>query len=146
MDTQITNVIRLTRDIAAPVEDVFDAWINPEKLKEWFRPGTINDVTVHADARVGGKYRIVMHDGDNGNEYPHEGEYLEIKANEKLVFTWKSHATMGEISTVTVTFEKIETGTRLTLTHEELPDAESIEKHTGGWTGCLSKLEEWAGA
>ncbi len=44
---------------------------------------------MHIDARVGGQYAYTMIAPD-GAEYPTAGEYLEVAAPERLVFTWGS--------------------------------------------------------
>ena len=43
-------------------------------------------------------------------------------------------------STVTVDFEDLGQTTRLTLTHQGLPDQEDVTDHTHGWTSLLEKF------
>jgi uncharacterized protein YndB with AHSA1/START domain len=59
-----------------------------------------------------------------------------------LIFTWISPGTQGEVSEVTVSLFGILSRTRLDLTHEGLPTAESIENHTNGWGRILEKLAD----
>src|SRR6266508_3120434 len=49
-----------------------------------------------------------------------------------------STATNWEETIVTVTFEPIEDGTRLTLVHVGLPDATAAGRHEGGWQNILA--------
>jgi uncharacterized protein YndB with AHSA1/START domain len=69
-DTANRLVIR--RLIRAPREDVFAAWTDPSSIAQWMCPGGIKTAEAQLDARVGGKFRIVMKDGQK--EYDHTGE------------------------------------------------------------------------
>jgi uncharacterized protein YndB with AHSA1/START domain len=134
--------------IPAKRSDVFDAWTRPEIMEQWFFPGPWSAVS-KTDLRVGGRWSNEMIDRDggfhNGKEhapgarYLHEGEYLEIKRPERLVFTWNSPF----VTNTRVTIELRDHGndTELTLTHELLPDEEQRKSHTDGWAGCLNNLE-----
>jgi uncharacterized protein YndB with AHSA1/START domain len=126
------------RVIAASAEDLFDAWLDPEALAEWMRPGSIQRSTARTDPRVGGSYEVIMH-GDSG-EIPHRGVYQVIDRPHKLVFTWISPFA-GDLSLVTVDFRRVEQRTEVIVTHEQLPD-EARASHTRGWTSGLEHLDE----
>ena len=85
---------------AAPPK-VFSAWTDPEKLKRWFGPGQAETVLVESDARVGGRFRIVMRAPD-GEEHDVSGVYREVVPDQKLVFTWAWRTTPERESLVTV--------------------------------------------
>ena len=73
---------------AAPA-DVFAAWGDPESLRVWMCPAEgIEHASAEVDFRVGGAFTIVMH--GEGQDYRQTGEYLEIDAPRRLVFTWIS--------------------------------------------------------
>jgi uncharacterized protein YndB with AHSA1/START domain len=59
--TAIVDKLVVRRTIAASPKDLFDAWLDPGALMVWMKPAqaTKSDVTV--DARVGGRFEIVMH-------------------------------------------------------------------------------------
>ncbi len=135
--------LTLKRRFKAPPAKVFAAWTDPEKIKRWMGPGEIKAVVTETDARVGGRYRIVMR-ASNGEEHDVGGVYREVVANEKLVFTWAWKVTPPDQpheSLVTVLFKSDDGGTLLTLTHERLFDEESRQGHEKGWIGALDKLE-----
>ncbi|HEY3812666.1 MAG TPA: SRPBCC domain-containing protein [Caulobacteraceae bacterium] len=101
--------ILLVRVFDAPRELVFRAWTDPKMLGQWWGPRGFSNPVCEADARVGGKWRIVMR-GPDGNDYPHGGEYLEVVPPEKLVMT---NALEGDIhpfgeSVWTVTFDEVD--------------------------------------
>jgi uncharacterized protein YndB with AHSA1/START domain len=126
------------RTIAASAEDLFDAWLDPEALAVWMRPGGIKKTTAKVDARVGGRYEIVM----QGDEtYPHTGEYRLIDRPRQLVFTWISNGTEQHESLVTVDFLRAGKHTEVVVTHEQLPQAQRTS-HTNGWASALEHLDE----
>jgi len=136
---EATFRVVLERILPAPPADVFRAWTEPERLRVFMCPGTTISATVEADARVGGRFRIVMHDGDG--DYEHTGEYRVVDPPHRLVFTWHSPITGPRGSLVTITFSPHAKGTRLVLTHEQLPSDDVAGKHQRGWTSILEKLE-----
>ena len=123
------------RTIAASAEDLFDAWLDPEALVEWMRPGTIRRTEARTDPRVGGQYEILMH-ADSG-VIPHRGEYRVIDRPKRLVFTWNSK--FADNTLVTVDFLARDQRTEVVITHERLPEAE-FASHDRGWTSALEKL------
>ena len=119
------------RTIAAPAEDIFDAWLDPEALATWMRPGTIKSTVAKVEPRVGGRYEINMQ-GEAG-AIPHSGTYRVIDRPKRLVFTWQSpHTGPGE-TLVTVDFVRVGPGTEVVVTHERLPES-ARDAHRRGWT------------
>jgi uncharacterized protein YndB with AHSA1/START domain len=126
------------RTIAADAETLFDAWLDPEALATWMRPGTITKTVAVVDARVGGRYEIVMH-LESGGTVPHTGTYHVIDRPRQLIFTWLSPHTDERETLVTVDFLVRGNRTEVVVTHEQLPDHEKAG-HTKGWTGALEHL------
>lgn len=132
--------LRITRTYAAPPQKVFDAWITPEALKRWFAPSDeFQTPEVEVDARVGGRYRIVMRAPD-GEMHRVGGIYREFAPPGKLVFTWAWESTPERESLVTVEFKASGSGTELVLIHEHFADVAARDHHEQGWTGCLGRL------
>ena len=127
-------VLRVVRRLPASPEEVFDAWLDADSLREWMCPGTIQVSVVEVDPRVGGRFRIVM------GSTEHTGEYRELRRPDRLAFTWISEHTLDRETLVTVELRAIGRETELTLTHEQLPDDEARLKHERGWTGIVEKL------
>ena len=127
------------RFIPVPRERVFAAWLDPASLAQWMRPGGATDATAEVDAKVGGKFRIVMIEGSK--RYEHTGEYLLIEPPARLRFTWISEATDHRPTEVTVEFLERSGGTELVLTHRRLPSSQ-LESHRQGWSDILRLLEK----
>jgi uncharacterized protein YndB with AHSA1/START domain len=131
------------RNIAASAEDLFDAWLDPEALAIWMRPGAaIQKTQATVEPRVGGRFEINMH-ADAG-VIPHSGVYRIIDRPRRLVFTWVSPHTGDRDSLVTVDFLPRGKQTEVVVTHEQLPEAKR-DAHNGGWTRALEKLDAFRG-
>lgn len=144
MSTELAaNALRVSRAIHAPRETVFNAWLDPDQICQWFKPDPSMVTTVHAhDARVGGAYRIVIHNPKEEKDHICTGEFQEITPPSRLVMTWRWERwrTDQDDSRVTIDFNERDGVTTVTVTHTGLPDASEAEDHTKGWTGCLESL------
>lgn len=130
------------RRLNAAPEKIYAAWTDPAKLVNWFGPEEIETLSAQADARVGGRFRIIMRDA-SGEEHDVSGIYREVVPNEKLVFTWAWRSTPERESLVTVSIKPDGAGSLLTLTHEQFFDEAARDRHEHGWLGCLNKLERY---
>jgi uncharacterized protein YndB with AHSA1/START domain len=74
------------RIVDVPRELVWNAWTTPEILKQWFTPAPWTTVECEIDLRPGGIFRTVMRSPE-GQTFPNVGCYLEVIANERLVWT-----------------------------------------------------------
>lgn len=135
-----TAALKLTRRYPHPPEKIFRAWTDPQALKRWFLPTPENQIVLaEADARVGGRYRIVVRNPD-GVEHDVSGVYREVVAPARLVFTWAWRDTPERESLVTIELNRQGAETELVLTHEHLFDNEVRARHVQGWNGCLDHL------
>jgi uncharacterized protein YndB with AHSA1/START domain len=134
--------LTLKRRLNASPERVYAAWTDPEKLKRWFGPEEIETLRADADARVGGRFRIVMR-GTDGEEHDVSGVYREVVPNEKIVFTWAWRSTPERESLVTVVIKPEGAGSLLTLVHDQFFDEAARDRHEHSWIGCLDKLERY---
>jgi uncharacterized protein YndB with AHSA1/START domain len=132
----------IKRMLNAPQERAFRAWTSPEHIKQWMRPDPGMVVPLASmDLRVGGKFRIQMKKPD-GEYFTAVGEFREVKAPERLVYTWDwekdgSGAEFGEVegktSLITVEFLKRGEQTEFVLTHSRFASVESRDNHAEGW-------------
>jgi uncharacterized protein YndB with AHSA1/START domain len=132
----------LKRMLNAPPDLAFQAWTSAEHIQQWMRPepGMVVPLA-NMDLRVGGKFRIQMKMPD-GEFFTAVGVFKEVKAPERLVYTWDwekdgSGAEFGEVegktSLITVEFLKRDKGTELVLTHSRLATVETRDSHARGW-------------
>jgi uncharacterized protein YndB with AHSA1/START domain len=146
------TVVRLQRNISAPPERVYRAWLEPELLQRWLAPGAMQVVRADVDERVGGHYRIWQENvgGDVGG---FECELLELVPPERIVWRWGfigPARTDGPVfdSRLTVTLREAPgASTELTLVHEHLDALRDAmpavaDRVESGWAAVLNKLTE----
>lgn len=137
------------RMLNAPAERVFRAWTSAEEIQQWMRPEPGMVIPrASVDLRVGGKYRIQMQKPD-GEFYTAVGEFREVKAPERLVYTWDwekdgSGAEFGEVegkpTLITVEFLQRGERTEFVLTHTRFASVESRDNHAHGWSNVAESL------
>jgi uncharacterized protein YndB with AHSA1/START domain len=128
--------ISVNRMIPAPPEDVFDVWMDPESPGgPWF--GAERTIL---NAFVDGLfYQAVQHEGRSWHHY---GRFIEINRPRAIQHTWVSEATKGLESIVSLTFERDDAGTKVSLRQTGIPDDELGRRHKDGWDWVLSKLAD----
>jgi len=130
--------LSVTKKIEAPIEKVFDAWLDPGILSKFMLPKSgMPCPVVKLDPSVGGRFQIDMDVGEK--IIPHTGEYLEINRPNRLVFSWESPFSAPD-SQVTIDFKSVEdSNTEVTLKHIRFLNEESRDNHHGGWTNILEQ-------
>ena len=133
--------VNIKKTINAPIEKVFDAWLDPTLLTQFILPmAGMPQPEIENDPREGGRFTIVMHVGDD--RVPHSGSYLSVDRPNRLVFSWESPYSTDD-STVTLDFSVIDADTtRVELTHVKFLHEEARSDHEGGWGNILDKLVE----
>ncbi len=135
------------RTIDAPREAVFKAWTDPAQLKRWWGPKSFTNPVCEVDPRPEGAILIHMR-GPDGTVYPMKGEYKEVAAPERLVFTSSALDEKGAplFETLdTVTFA--ENGGRTSLTvqvgvsKQTAAAAQYLKGMKEGWNQSLDRLE-----
>lgn len=76
----------LTRLINAPRHPLFRCWTEPALITQWFTPPPWKTIAAEIDLRPGGASLITMQ-GPDGSLMPNAGQYLEVVADRRLVFT-----------------------------------------------------------
>ena len=128
-----TVEIKVERTISAPPSEVFDAWLDPKI------PGTPwhGNEKLIVNPKVDGLWYWLSLGGIS-----HYGRFMEIDRPGRIQHSWMSRYTLGEESTVTVTFQKKREGTLLTLLHSGLPNDDMAKAHDKGWNSILEKFSD----
>ncbi len=82
--------IRITKKINAPRDLVFNAWMEPEKIGQWWGPTGFTTTTFEMDFRPGGIWKFIMH-GPDGTDYNNRIVYTEIKRPELIKYDHYGH-------------------------------------------------------
>jgi uncharacterized protein YndB with AHSA1/START domain len=137
--------VEVTMHIPAAPEDLFPYFTDPARYVQW----------MGSQARLepvpGGIYRIRMPDG-----FEAAGRFLQVNQPHQVIFTWgfadddAAQRTKGEPASgsdmpagstrVTVTLDREDGGSRLTLRHENLPSPELRQAHQVAWNTYLPRL------
>jgi len=137
----------ITRDFDAPRELVFRAWTDPRHLAQWWGPRGFTNPVCEWDARPGNAIHVVMR-APNGTDYGMGGEFREIVAPERLVFT---SGALDEKKRMifeflhTVTFAERKGTTTLTIRSRVLNASADANRYIGGFeAGMTQSLERLA--
>lgn len=135
-----TATVRVQRIMPAGPDAVFDAWLDPEALRDWMCPRPVYCVAVSVDPRIGGALRLDL--DDSGAAVLISGQFLEIDRPRRLRFTWTSSdwEDPTRVSIVAVSFEPLgDDETLMSVEHSLLPANES-ESYDSGWLQTVEQL------
>jgi uncharacterized protein (TIGR03086 family) len=126
-----------TKTALLPVtpDEAFALITEPERLRRW------QTVSAVVDLRAGGEYRWTVTPG-----HVAAGTYREVDPGRRIVFGWGWEGDddlKPDASTVTVTVEPADGGSRVTLVHEGLTEQQSA-MHAEGWNHYFERLERLA--
>ncbi|WP_150463258.1 SRPBCC family protein [Nesterenkonia ebinurensis] len=93
------------RTYTAPIADVWQAWTQPELLRQWWGPEKTTIPECEVDLRVGGRLRIVMEAGAEmgryaGTRWPLEGTFTHVDEPHRLVYEARSWTEGEEAATI----------------------------------------------
>lgn len=141
--------VTLARTIAASPSAIWDAWMDPERLKRWWAPEPFETVDCLIEPRVGGLFTTVMR-GPEGEEITRRGVFLELVENERIIFTdalVDGFRPSGEVASFTgvFTMEAADGGTRV-VARALHASAEARARHEengflSAWNRCFDQLE-----
>lgn len=135
MEKESKTKVTVEAIINAPVAKVWEAWNNPEDVKQWNMatpdwhcPSAANDL------RVGGKFVYTMAARDGSMSFDFEGVYSAIGDQERIEYA------MADGREVVVEFKKLENATQVV----EVFDAENmnpVDLQRQGWQSILNNFK-----
>lgn len=105
-----SRTVTNSRIIEAPIEDVFDAYANSEKIVRWWGPLGFTLINESIDLREGGHWRFVFKSPD-GQEFKNHQVFEKIEKPNLFVVNHVS----GPNYRGTVTFDDLGNKTRVTM-------------------------------
>ncbi|WP_316745731.1 SRPBCC domain-containing protein [Pedobacter gandavensis] len=144
----------LTHLFNAPVEMVFQAWTDPQQLTQWYAPDGCSIIYKALNLTENGSFHSCIQDPVHGDCWV-KGQYLEVKAPEKLVFSMTLSNEAGDTLAATeagkpgdwpleilttVLFTAVGQQTKLSI-HQTVPEASAKENGAyQSWIKMLDKL------
>jgi uncharacterized protein YndB with AHSA1/START domain len=142
---------RASRVIAAPLERVYAALVDPDALIAWLPPEGMSGRFERFDARPGGSYRMVLTYADasgapgkaTADSDIVEGRFLDVVPGARVVqavdFVSDDPAYAG---TMTMTWEvtAVDAGARVGIRADDVPDGISAQDHAAGLASSLANL------
>lgn len=136
-----------TTTINAPLEKVFDAYVNKDLFPKWFSGGF--KMKVHSfEAKSGGHWHI-SNFADDGTEYEFVASFHEIAKNERVIWTFEylGLPERGHVALEKMTFHRVDEKTTEIYT---VSTYQSIEERNAmvesgmedGWRLSIETLEK----
>ena len=113
------KVVRLRRTYQAPIDDVWDALSNPERITRWFLP-------ISGDIRLGGRYQF---EGNAG------GEIRTCEPPNRLLVTWEMGDPSAAPSEVEIRLTRAGDSTSVELAHTAIVPDEFWDEYGPGAVG-----------
>ncbi len=135
-----TIAVSVGKAFNASAEQVFDAWLDPAMVPQWFAPGLGDMTRIDIDRRLGGVFNLDQRRGDS--IVHHWGVYLELDRPNRLVFTWCVDDAEDE-DIVSIDISPTETGCEVTIRHQiDAAHADYADATRQGWSHMLEGLEQ----
>jgi uncharacterized protein YndB with AHSA1/START domain len=140
----LADGITIVRVFDAPRERVWTEWTEPEAFADWFggAEAEIPLSTVSMDVRPGGSWRATMYADPGRREIRWIGEYLEVVAPERLVFTVTDRPEDDARELITVVFSDLGDGrTEMHFRQTGHMSAEQYERTGQGWSKFFDRID-----
>lgn len=120
------NELYITRIYNAKVEQVWNAWVDPKQVAQWWGPRGFTLTSKRKDVRTGGDWLYTMH-GPDGVDYPNHTQFLEVDQYKRLVYDHGGFEDKPPLFRVTVLLTELKGKTKMEMTMS-LPTAEAAEE------------------
>lgn len=140
MENKEKTIITVSAIVSAPVETVWNKWVNPTDIVQWNNAADgWHTPTAENDLRVGGKFLYRMESKDGSMGFDFDGIYETVKTNELIEYT------IGDGRKVKIDFASIGNETKIVETFEA-ENIHSIELQRGGWQAILDNFKKYIAA
>jgi uncharacterized protein YndB with AHSA1/START domain len=137
--------VRITRVFDAPRDRLWSEWTEPASFADWFggRECEIPLSSVSMDVRTAGVWRLTMYAGPDRRRIDWTGEYREVRAPDRLVFTITDQPGGDAFELVTVELVELGDGrTEMRFEQRGSMSPEEYERATDGWGTFFARLAE----
>ncbi|ACB35971.1 Activator of Hsp90 ATPase 1 family protein [Leptothrix cholodnii SP-6] len=136
-----TGTVRFHRVLRSKPERVYRAFLDADALSKWLPPYGFTCKVHHLDVQVGGTYRMSFTNFASGNGHSFGGQYVELVADERIVYTdrFDDPNLPGEMRT-TIRLRPVSCGTEITIVQDGIPAVVPVEMCYLGWQESLEQL------
>lgn len=143
METADHEIV-ISRVIDAPRERVWQAWVDPKQVVNWWGPRGFTTTIHKMGVRPGGVWSLTMH-GPDGVDYPNYSTFIEVVKPERIVFEHGGAKKGGPAAVfeATWTFEDVGGKTKVTgrMVFPTAADRDKVVKAYGAIEGGKQTLE-----
>ena len=100
------NELYISRIYDAPLKMVWDAWVDPAQVAQWWGPRGFTLTTKQKDVRPGGTWTYTMH-GPDGVDWPNITFFHEVEKHKKLVYDHGASENTPPLFRVSVEFSDL---------------------------------------
>jgi uncharacterized protein YndB with AHSA1/START domain len=158
MSTEQTFDVVSSREFDRPVDEVWQAWVRPDLVQQWWGPKGFTCPTADMDVRVGGRSLVCMRAPAEfgGQDMYNTWTYEVVERGQRLAYTLNFTDSTGNVLDPTdlglppgiprdvphvVTLEPLDGGrTRLTVSEYGYATPEVAEVSRSGLEECLDKM------
>jgi uncharacterized protein YndB with AHSA1/START domain len=136
--------IIITRTYDAQRELVFQVFIDPKLLPQWWGPKYLTTTVEKMVVKSGGSWRFIQHD-QPGNVYAFHGVYHTVQPPESVIYTFEFEGMPGHVVLETVTFEEQGYKTRMIehMVFQSVEDRDGMVS-TGMEVGTTESMDRFA--
>ena len=116
--------IDIVREFDAPVEAVYNAYREPDLIKQWLGPNGYEMDIDHYELRTGGGYRYIHRD-PQGAEYVFNGVFHVVRENDFIIQTFEFEGFPDVVSIESMRFEDLGGGRSRVVGHAVYPSQEA---------------------
>ena len=100
--------VKETHIFNAPCKLVFDTFVNPEHIPNWWGPQILKTIVEKMEVKEGGIWRFIQIDPE-GKEYVFHGVFHEVTPNERIIntFEFEGLPEKGHVILETKKFEEL---------------------------------------
>lgn len=144
--------------VSAKPASVYRAFSDAASVMAWLPPGHMTGRALEYDFRAGGRYRIELtydeHAGPSsgkttGNTDISAGRFVSLEPGQCIVQTVEFESTDPSVAgemVLTWSFEAVQSGTRVTITAENVPPGITQSDHDEGLRSSLQNLAKYLSA
>ena len=136
MNTDQKTEITVQVNVNAPIQTVWDCWINPSHIVKWyFASDDWHAPFAENDLKLNGKFKTTMAAKDGSFSFDFEGTYTNIE-NHKLI-----EYILADDRKIKITFEQQGDAICVTETFD-VETINDIEQQRGGWQAILNNFKK----